>query len=110
MVCSMTTAQLAFKMAGLKSLEAADLMDSWLLNSWMWMAFVASGLGMLFWLLALRRLPLSIAYPWTAMIYVLTPLLSALVFRDLLSIRYGIGMAFIVFGVVITTSGAGERV
>lgn len=106
MVCSMTAAQLFFKMAGLKSLEGIGVMESWILNSWLWISFVASAVGMLCWLFALQGLPLSIAYPWTAMIYVLTPLCSVLVFQDILSFQYGIGMVFIVFGVVITTSGA----
>ena len=108
MICSMTTAQIFFKMAGLKSLKSIGIMESWLLNPWLWTAFLASGLGMLFWLFALRQLSLSIAYPWTAMIYVLTPLFSALIFRDLLRVQYGIGMAFIVFGIFVTTSGASE--
>lgn len=108
MVCSMTIAQLFFKMAGLKSLEVVDFMGAWILNPWLWTAFVASGLGMIFWLFALRHLSLSIAYPWTALIYVLTPLFSTLFFHDLLSIQYGIGMTFIVFGIFITTSGASE--
>lgn len=110
MICSMTAAQLSFKMAGLESLEAIGLMESWILNPWLWTALVSSGIGMLFWLFALRRLPLSIAYPWTALIYVLTPLFSALVFQDILSIRYGIGMALIVLGVLITTSASSQQV
>jgi len=110
MVCSMIAAQLSFKMASFKVLGAVGFMDSWILNSWLWTAIIASGLGALFWLFALRCLPLSIAYPWTAMIYVLTPLFSALVFKDVLSFQYGIGITFIVFGVFITTFGASERV
>jgi len=108
MIFSMTAAQIFFKMAGLKSLGAVGFMGGWIQNSWVWAAFAVSGIGMLFWLLALRHLPLSIAYPWTAMIYVLTPLGSVLVFQDILSIQYGIGIAFIVLGVFIATSGANK--
>lgn len=109
MIGSMTAAQIFFKMAGLESLEGAGFMKSWILNSWLWISLGASAVGMLFWLFALRRLSLSIAYPWTAMIYVLTPLCSVFVFNDLLTIQYGIGMIFIVLGIYITTSGASKR-
>ena len=43
------------------------------------------------------------------MIYVLTPLCSVLVFSDLLTTQYGVGMLFIVLGIFITTSGASKR-
>lgn len=105
MVCSMTIAQLFFKFAGIKSLKGDSVLGSLILNPWLWGSFAASAVGTICWFFALRRLPLSVAYPWTAMIYVFTPLCSALVFQDLLSIQYGIGMGFIVVGILITTSG-----
>lgn len=101
----MTTAQILFKMAGLESLNGIGLVDSWIFNSWLWASFIASAVGMLFWLVALRHLSLSVAYPWTALIYVLTPLCSAWVFDDLLTMQYGIGMIFIVFGIGMTSLG-----
>lgn len=110
MVFSMTAAQLLFKKAGLQTLESGDLMGSWVRNSWMWTAFIVSGLGTVCWLFALRRLSLTMVYPWTAMIYVLTPLLSAFIFDDLLSVQYGLGMTLIVFGIFITTTGASQQV
>ena len=109
MIGSMTAAQIFFKMAGLESLEGVGLMKSWILNPWLWVSLVASAVGMLFWFFVLRCLSLSIAYPWTAMIYVLTPLCSVLVFSDLLTTQYGVGMLFIVLGIFITTSGASKR-
>lgn len=101
----MTVAQLFFKLAGIRSLEEIGVIESFLLNSWVWASFVATATGTICWFFALRQLPLSIAYPWTAMIYVLTPLCSVFVFQDLFSIQYGIGMGFIVVGIFITTSG-----
>jgi drug/metabolite transporter (DMT)-like permease len=109
MIGSMTAAQIFFKMAGLESLEGDGLMKSWILNSWLWVSLVVSAVGMLFWFFALRRLSLSIAYPWTAIIYVLTPLCSVLVFNDLLTTQYGVGMIFIVLGIFITTTSESKR-
>lgn len=109
MVGSTTTSQLCFKMAGLHSVRKAALVPAWIFNPWLWVALVSSAIGMVFWLLALRRLPLSAAYPWTAMVYVLTPLGSAFLFQDTLSMRYILGMTCIVSGVFITASGASKH-
>ncbi len=109
MIVSMTTSQIMFKLAGNYSTAQHELLYSFLLNTWLWAGLLASGAGMACWLLTLRNMPLAIAYPWTALIYVLTPLCSVLVFKELLTVRYGIGMVFIVLGIFITTSGASKR-
>lgn len=105
MVFSMTLAQLFFKMAGLFSLEYSDLVNSWLFNPWVFASFAATTIAMFFWLFALKRLPLSSAYPWTAVVYVLTPLASMYLFDDHLSLSFFIGMSMILFGVIFTTTG-----
>ena len=60
---------------------------------------------MLCWLMTLRNMPLAVAYPWTALIYVLTPLVSAVLFGDVLSAKYMLGMTSIIAGVVLTSGG-----
>lgn len=110
MIVCMTAAQILFKLAGNHSLVQSELVYFFLLNSWMWGGLLASSAGMVCWVLTLRSMPLAKAYPWTAMIYVLTPICSILVFNDFLTLKYGIGMAFIIFGIFITTSGASESI
>lgn len=109
MICSMTVAQILFKMAGLELSVGGGTMNSWILNIWLWVSLIASGLGLLFWLVTLRHMPLSVAHPWTAMIYVLTPLCSVFIFNESLTGSYVIGMVFIVFGIYITTSSFSGR-
>lgn len=60
---------------------------------------------MVCWLLTLRQLPLASAYPWTALIYVLTPLTSAVLFDDVVNTKHVIGMACIVAGVFFSADG-----
>lgn len=106
MILSMTVAQILFKYSALYLSDQTGVVNSWLLNPWLWWAFFSTIVGMVFWLLALRDLPLSRAYPWTAVIYVLTPLVSMHYFDDHLNLNFFIGMFLIVLGVIITTSNA----
>ena len=106
MIVSMTAAQIMFKFAGSYAAGQPELLSYVVSNPWLWAGLLASSVGMACWLMTSRNMPLAIAYPWTAMIYVLTPLCSILVFQDLLSNQYFVGMGFIIFGVIITSSSA----
>ena len=102
----MVAAQVMYKFAGLWSRHHQGLLAAFALNPWLWVGLSCAVVGMVLWLLALRHLPLSAAYPWTALIYVFTPIASSLIFGDLLRAEYLIGLALITVGVVITTRGA----
>jgi len=107
---TMTVVQLLYKLAGEYSLSHAGLVAGWLLNPYLIGAFALLAVAMLLWLLTLKRMPLSRAYPWTAAIYVLTPLCSTLLFHDPLSLRYAAGMGCIVAGIAITAQRAEQPV
>lgn len=49
-------------------------------NPWVFMGFVAYGLSSIIWLMILRKLPLSIAYPMISLSYVFVVVLSVVVF------------------------------
>lgn len=53
------------------------------------------------WVLVLRTTALSRAYPFMALSFVLVPLLSWLFFKEQLSLRYVLGIAAIVLGIVL---------
>jgi len=103
MILCTTTAQIIFKFAAQYSLAHAGIGKGWMFNPWLWSALAVSALGMGFWMLALRRMPLSAAYPWTASVYVLTPLASAWLFRDDISLQYIAGLVFVCVGIFVTT-------
>lgn len=107
MIFFMATAQVMFKLAGNHAAAQSDPAQIFMNNAWLWAGLVSSAVGMVCWLLTLHKMPLSRAYPWTAMIYVITPLASAVIFDDVLTGQYLLGMACIVLGVYITASGEG---
>ncbi|MDF3850046.1 DMT family transporter [Achromobacter denitrificans] len=106
-ICSTVVSQLAFKLAaGPVNGGAEEGLYRWI-NIW----FIAGGaaclFGMVFWLAALRRLPVSQAYPWTAAVYVLTPIVSFFRFGDSLTWPYCVGIVLICVGIFVTTRNAG---
>lgn len=106
MIAWMTGAQLLFKGAGLHALEHPGPVQGFVLNTAMWWGLFASGMSMLCWLGSLRTLPLSAAYPWTASIYVLTPVASTIFFNEVLSYRYFFGIALLAAGIYLSAGTA----
>lgn len=109
MIALMTFAQLLFKQAGLHANSHPEWYLALALNPWLAIGLAASAAGMGCWLLALRRLALSTAYPWTAFTYILTPIGATALFGEVITSRYVVGMALIVTGVVVATGGAKPR-
>jgi multidrug transporter EmrE-like cation transporter len=76
-----------------------------LANVWVISALAAAFLAALTWMAAMTRLPLSHAYPFTSLSFVLVLLMSAIFFQEALSWPKMIGMGFIVVGIVIGSQG-----
>lgn len=105
MVLGSSTAQVLLKYAGMHAAER-QISIQLLMQDWaIWAAGIALAFSMLCWLTALRKIKLAVAYPCTALIYVITPLVSYLLFDDQLKIGYLFGLASIVPGVILTTGG-----
>jgi multidrug transporter EmrE-like cation transporter len=109
MVLCMAAAHVFLKFAGIQASLQFDVAHAFIDNSWLWAGLLASGFGAICWYVTLRSLPLAVAYPWTALIYVLTPLASWVLFDDVLTLKYMIGMSGIVIGVLLTTRGVEQR-
>lgn len=105
----MTAAQVAFKFAGNHAVVQIGLVRGLISNPWLWIGLLFSAVGMLCWILTLRKISLASAYPWTALIYVSTPLASALLFDDPLGAKYLIGLTSIVIGVFFTARGVNSE-
>lgn len=72
-----------------------------LLKPWVLSGFAAAFAASLFWMLALTRLPLSTAYPFTALTFVLVITFGAVVFSEPISMAQLLGIVLVVSGVVI---------
>ena len=72
-----------------------------LLNPWIISAFGAAFLASVTWILAMTRLPLSEAYPLTALVFACVVFGGALWFNESLSIGKVAGVALIMAGIAV---------
>ncbi len=72
-----------------------------LCSPWIISAFAAAFGASLFWMAALSRMPLSKAYPFTALSFPLIALLAALIFHEQIDLNKMAGTALIVAGVLV---------
>jgi multidrug transporter EmrE-like cation transporter len=94
-------AQLSLKASGLHAVKTSGIVDAWLLNPYLLATLACYGISFACWARTLKTMPLSAAYPWTAIIYVLTPAAAVLLWREQLSATYLAGMVCILCGIGI---------
>jgi multidrug transporter EmrE-like cation transporter len=76
------------------------LTDPWVLS-----AFAGAFLASLCWMAAMTRLPLSFAYPFTSLSFVLILVLSYVFFNEPITLAKIVGLAFIICGITIASLG-----
>ncbi len=100
---AMAAGQILFKRAALQITPGAG--GSWLVEvarlPMMWVAVALYAGATLLWVRILTSVPLSRAYPFAALAFVLVPGAGYLFFHEPITIRYALGTAFIVIGVAI---------
>ena len=105
---TMAVGQILFKRAALQITPGTG--GSWLIEvarlPTMWAAVALYAGATLLWVRILTTVPLSRAYPFAALAFVLVPAAGYLLFHEPITIRYAIGVAFIVIGVVIAAGAA----
>lgn len=67
-------------------------------------ALVVYALSVLTWLSVLKRVPLPVAMPFVALMYIAVPIGARLVFGDALTWRMAAGTALVVAGVLVVAS------
>lgn len=72
-----------------------------LLNPWVITCIVAAFLGLLSWMAALAKADLSYAYPFTSLSFVVILILSAIFFREPVTLAKVAGMLLIMAGIVV---------
>ena len=68
---------------------------------WLYMALTVYAFATILWLYILQRIPLSIAYPFSALAMVIVPILAVFIFGERLSWSYWLGASFIFIGIII---------
>ena len=70
------------------------------LNYWYLLSLTMLGIQALVWQQALKRLPLSIAYPMMSLIFIFIPLVSYFIFLEKISSFQIVGSVFILVGTI----------
>ena len=70
-------------------------------NPWFYGAMFCYGSSTLLWIYLLQKLPLSYAYPFVAIGFVLIPIFSFFIFNEVLKFQYFVGVIFIILGILI---------
>jgi multidrug transporter EmrE-like cation transporter len=76
-----------------------------LLNPWMLSGLFAAFLASLAWMAAMTKLPLSLAYPFMSLSFVLVVVLGGMLFNEPITLLKLIGLGLIVSGVVVGSQG-----
>ena len=76
-----------------------------LLNPWIISGLAAALLASVTWMAAMTRLPLSHAYPFTSLAFVLVIFLSALFFHEAITPLKVAGAALVILGIIVGSQG-----
>jgi drug/metabolite transporter (DMT)-like permease len=101
---SMATGQILFKL-GAKDWYGENLfqwMWSFITNPFLVCAVFLYALTIIIWIYVLKVLPLSIAYPVTALSYVIVPIIAYFFLHEKVSLDTFLGSLLIIFGVLIS--------
>lgn len=94
--------QLLFKVVGLRIQSGFSVLDPRTL-AFTALSFLIYASATILWIYVLRTVPLTKAYPYMALSFVLVPLFSVLLFSESVRPQYLVGTGLIVAGVVLTT-------
>jgi multidrug transporter EmrE-like cation transporter len=87
------------------NIEKLQYIFKLLLNPWVISSFTCAFLASLSWIAAMTKFPLSYAYPFMSLAFVLVTFLSAVFFKESITIPKSIGLGFIVLGIIIGSKG-----
>jgi drug/metabolite transporter (DMT)-like permease len=95
MICA---GQVLFKLVGLRLTQGTV----WQAGGLLLTALAIYGVATLLWVYVLRTVPLTKAYPFMALSFILVPLAGVYLFSEPVRPQYLVGVALILAGIVIT--------
>jgi drug/metabolite transporter (DMT)-like permease len=72
-----------------------------LLSPYFWFGAVLYGIATVCWLYVLSKMPLSVAYPFQSISYVIGAVLAYFIFKENITAQHWIGIGIIIIGVFI---------
>jgi drug/metabolite transporter (DMT)-like permease len=103
-VAGVAAGQLLFKKAA-TTLPLSFSILGFLLNGWLICALMLYGVTTLGWILVLRYVPLSLAYPFMGLAFVMVPIFSWVFLGESLHWRSLAGGAVILVGIILASNG-----
>jgi multidrug transporter EmrE-like cation transporter len=99
----LSVGQILFKFVSQSSAPLTSLQNILLLatNLWFYGALFFYGISTLLWIYILQKTPLSLAYPFVAIGFIVVPIASHFIFYETLRPQYFIGVALIVIGIIV---------
>ena len=85
--------------------QKIEFLGRLMLNPWILSGLAAALLAAVTWMAAMTKLPLSHAYPFTTLAFVLVMVLSGLIFHEAITPLKMAGAALLVLGIVIGSQG-----
>jgi drug/metabolite transporter (DMT)-like permease len=101
-VLAICVGQILFKYVGVTFQNTRTLLDPKVI-AMSALALTIYGAATVLWIYLLRFIPLSRAYPYMALSFVIVPVFSAVLFREPLSLAYFMGTALILSGLVVVS-------
>ena len=95
----LSAGQILFKKAAVASNLTPGL--SGFISPWLLGAICLYGLATILWVWILKTIPLSIAYPFSALGFIIVPVAAIYLFGETISLKYIIGGSLIVSGILI---------
>ena len=105
-VCVLAVGQLLFKMVGLRIASGGfqDLLHDQRGALLFAISLVLYGIATIAWIWALRQVPLSTAYMFMSLGFVLVPVMSHFVLGEVINMRIALGSAMIIAGIMVSAT------
>lgn len=102
-VLLLSLGQILFKKAALTNPPIINMegIVSLATNPWFWLALLLYATATLMWIIILQKVKLSIAYPFSALGFVIIPCAAWFIFEEKISLAYIGGSALIIAGVCL---------
>ncbi len=102
-VALMTVGQLLFRKTavGAPPLSTWDGLTSLAVNPFFILALATYGIATLLWVSVLQQVPLSRAYAFSALSFIIVPIASVLLLGEQATPRLGVGIGFVIIGLVL---------
>lgn len=105
-VLGIAAGQILFKLAA-DELHKGNSLAAWITNQHLWCALLIYGLATVFWVLALQRATLNVAYGIMSLAFIIVPMASAYFLEEKLTKGVIIGGVLILIGVLVATNYKG---